>query len=184
MKFERLDQRLLTASIHLNTLHPAGHTVSLRTVWEVGDITGDGVDDLVLGISNSQYVFAVSWNGSEFESQPVYDVINDRYDHGLPTIDYGPGHDDGFLDVDGDGLEDSIRRIGGRHGQDDFWIDFATPEPEPIPGDANGSGRVDFADFLRLSSNFGKVDAVFADGDFDGDGVVDFADFLILSEAY
>jgi len=56
--------------------------------------------------------------------------------------------------------------------------------PDPIPGDANGSGTVDFADFLALSQNYGKVDAVFADGDFNGDGTVDFADFLILSGNY
>ncbi len=53
---------------------------------------------------------------------------------------------------------------------------------QDIPGDANRDGEVTFADFLILSSNFGKqVDAVWADGDFDGDGMVSFADFLILS---
>lgn len=49
------------------------------------------------------------------------------------------------------------------------------------PGDINTDGSVDFADFLTLSSNFGKSNAVAADGDIDGDGTVGFADFLALS---
>ena len=50
-----------------------------------------------------------------------------------------------------------------------------------IPGDADGNGLVEFADFLILSSNFGRTNATNADGDFDGSGTVDFADFLLLS---
>ena len=54
-----------------------------------------------------------------------------------------------------------------------------------IPGDADGNGIVEFADFLILSSNFGRADGVTrGDGDFDGSGVVDFADFLVLSANY
>ena len=53
-----------------------------------------------------------------------------------------------------------------------------------LPGDANGDNSVTFADFLILSSNFGRIDAVFADGDFDGDTNVSFADFLILSQNF
>jgi|GEM_PF-4737294 len=50
------------------------------------------------------------------------------------------------------------------------------------PGDVDGNGSVDFADFLVLSDNFGQeVDKAWADGDFDGNGVVDFTDFLALS---
>ena len=49
-------------------------------------------------------------------------------------------------------------------------------------GDSDRDGDVDFTDFLRLSSNFGKAeDAVWADGDWTLDGAVDFADFLALS---
>lgn len=62
---------------------------------------------------------------------------------------------------------------------------FAYDEsPAPISGDADGNGEVDFADFLILSANFGKTDAVFADGDFNANGEVDFEDFLILAESF
>ncbi len=47
-------------------------------------------------------------------------------------------------------------------------------------GDINLDQRVDFADFLKLSQNFGKEDATWSDGDFNGDSVVSFEDFLIL----
>ena len=58
-------------------------------------------------------------------------------------------------------------------------------EEKPVLGDANGDQKVNFADFLILSANFGKqVDAVLADGDFDSDGAVTFADFLILSQNF
>jgi len=52
-------------------------------------------------------------------------------------------------------------------------------------GDANLDGEVGFADFLILSSNFGRqVDVAFTDGDFDEDGEVGFADFLLLSSNF
>ena len=56
---------------------------------------------------------------------------------------------------------------------------------ERLPGDANGDGEVDIADFLILSRNFGRAnDVAFADGDFDTSGTVDVADFLILARAF
>jgi hypothetical protein len=51
-------------------------------------------------------------------------------------------------------------------------------------GDANLDGRVNFADFLLLSSNFGSSEAAWEQGDFDGDEHVDFADFLALSSTF
>ena len=54
----------------------------------------------------------------------------------------------------------------------------------PRPGDANGDGKVDFADLLILAQNYGNTGATFAQGDFDGDGVVDFTDLLILAQNY
>jgi|GEM_PF-5192719 len=64
-------------------------------------------------------------------------------------------------------------------------IDLPTGGNASIPGDADSSGAVDFADFLVLSSNFEQVtDALWADGDFNGDRNVDFADFLLLSAAF
>lgn len=54
-----------------------------------------------------------------------------------------------------------------------------------LMGDANTDGKVDFADFLILSGNFGLTENTeFGDGDFDESGAVDFADFLTLSRNF
>jgi hypothetical protein len=59
--------------------------------------------------------------------------------------------------------------------------DVAFLQEGQLLGDADGNSEVDFADFLTLSANFGKVDAVLADGNFNADNKVDFADFLLLA---
>jgi|GEM_PF-2285694 len=52
-------------------------------------------------------------------------------------------------------------------------------------GDLDGSGAIDFADFLILSANFGQEEtSVRLLGDLDQDGSVGFADFLILSSQF
>lgn len=48
-------------------------------------------------------------------------------------------------------------------------------------GDLDGNGKVEFADFLTLSGNFGKEVADHTQGDIDCNGKVEFADFLALS---
>ena len=54
--------------------------------------------------------------------------------------------------------------------------------PELIPGDVDGNGKVDFADFLQLSAAFGNnVDPPGSGADIDGNGRVEFADYLILA---
>lgn len=52
-----------------------------------------------------------------------------------------------------------------------------------IPGDADGNGRVDFNDFLRLSRHVGEP-GDWRSGDFTGDGRVEFADFLLLADNF
>ena len=50
-----------------------------------------------------------------------------------------------------------------------------------VAGDANGDGKVNFADFLALSTNFGTGRG-WSEGNFDGsDNGTQFADFLALS---
>ena len=52
-----------------------------------------------------------------------------------------------------------------------------------IPGDANGDGLVNLADFTILANNFG-MDARFSGGDFTGDLMVNLADFTILANNF
>lgn len=52
-----------------------------------------------------------------------------------------------------------------------------------IPGDANRDGRVNFADFLSLADNYGRM-GNWSQGDFNHDGDVAFVDFLQLAENF
>ena len=62
-------------------------------------------------------------------------------------------------------------------------IENGLSSPYPM-GDADLNGVVQFDDFLSVSANFGKPDAVWSDGDFDGNGAVGFADFLVVSNSF
>lgn len=71
----------------------------------------------------------------------------------------------------------SVGSTKGRAGRYELVV-----ESRGLFADLDGSGTVDFVDFLILSSNFGRdAEVVFADGDVTGDGMVDLADFLALS---
>jgi hypothetical protein len=49
----------------------------------------------------------------------------------------------------------------------------------PIPGDINGDGLVDVADYDVWAANVGKTGAAWCQGDLNGDGLVDVADYDI-----
>ena len=58
---------------------------------------------------------------------------------------------------------------------------FTATAGATLEGDIDGNGKVEFADFLRLSAAFGSDVAPGTPEDIDGSGTVDFADFLKLS---
>jgi hypothetical protein len=48
-----------------------------------------------------------------------------------------------------------------------------------MPGDINGDGLVDVADYNIWAANVGKTGATWSQGDLNGDGLVDVADYNI-----
>ena len=56
----------------------------------------------------------------------------------------------------------------------------------PMPGDANGDGRVNFDDLIVLAQNYNTTLKTFAQGNFDDDaaGNVNFDDLIILAQRY
>ena len=94
-------------------------------------------------------------------------------------------------DIVGDGADDleffiNLADTGPHTGTveyDDGVIDFGGGGPcDPnSQGDLDGNGRVEFADFLLLSANFGNDVTSHMNGDIDCNGKVEFADFLVLS---
>jgi hypothetical protein len=60
------------------------------------------------------------------------------------------------------------------------WADVTAPAVAAQPGDFDGDGDVDGADFVAWQTNFPKASgATLAEGDADGDGDVDGADFVV-----
>jgi len=53
---------------------------------------------------------------------------------------------------------------------------FGAVPPPGCPGDADGSGIVDFADISAVLANWGQSGLPYRPGDADGSGTVDFAD--------
>lgn len=109
----------------------------------------------------------------------------------VPISQLGDFDNDGFLTAaDLDLLKQSVGSadlrfdLNGDAGVDltdhEFWV---TDVFETLLGDANLDKRVDFADFLLVSQNFGQ-DGDWADGNFDGLGGVDFSDFLYVSNNF
>ena len=53
--------------------------------------------------------------------------------------------------------------------------------PADARTDFDGSGVVDFTDFIAFAGAFGSTEAPF---DLDGNGLVDFTDFLVFSDSF
>jgi hypothetical protein len=53
-----------------------------------------------------------------------------------------------------------------------------------IPGDANGDGQVNGADYATWAANYGATGATWAQGDFNNDGQVNGADYAIWAANY
>jgi hypothetical protein len=82
-------------------------------------------------------------------------------------------------DCNGDGLVDiSDANCTPANQLDAFLMDQGF-----IKGDADGSGEVQFPDFVILANNFGNP-GQYTDGDFDKDGLVQFPDFVILADNF
>ena len=54
----------------------------------------------------------------------------------------------------------------------------------PVPGDADGNGQVDGADYTRWADNYQQTGKDWSMGDFDGDGVVTGADYTIWADHF
>lgn len=85
------------------------------------------------------------------------------------------------LDCNSDGAVDILDANCTPNSELDALL--AGLNPPSLRGDGNGSGTVDFNDFLIVSANFNQS-GVFTEGDFDKDGMVGFSDFLIVSGSF
>jgi len=108
-------------------------------------------------------------DGSELDSHgnPVHDAWG-SFDMFSPD-----GPEQRYLPVSAD-----VDAISVIHGA-------ADPQGEPIPGDADEDGDVDYRDYLVLKAHLGGGPGLeWADGDFTRDGCVDRDDFALLRENF
>lgn len=103
------------------------------------------------------------------ESRPVL-TVSYLIGLGLPT------------DCNGDGVVDLLD-LECACADPSVEIDDVLNQLGLLKGDLDGDGEVGFADFLTLSTGYGKP-GNYSNGDVNCDGLVGFPDFLLLSGAY
>ncbi|MBN1256229.1 MAG: hypothetical protein JXA52_00835 [Planctomycetes bacterium] len=95
-----------------------------------------------------------------------------QFTHNFPGYGYNPAVMPGYPPYE------VILRV---KNENNVWSEPVSITVDWIPGDIDGSNKVDFADFNLLKKNYNTD---FAPADLDGNGIVDFADFTILKSHY
>ncbi|MEM1011703.1 MAG: dockerin type I domain-containing protein, partial [Planctomycetota bacterium] len=154
------------------------------------DSSGDLADfDLAPGVANatSLVVLKVTPTAAEDEVTFWVNPTDPSSEAGLTSTAASTGSFDTFaLNTPGD--MDRLNVLTNGWGRNFFYdeprlaydLDSLFNIESQLPGDANGDGTVDLADFGILRANFGTSMSTFEMGDFNGDGNVDLADFGIL----
>ncbi|MCC7085874.1 MAG: hypothetical protein IT427_12805 [Pirellulales bacterium] len=129
------------------------------------------------------------WNGSSDWVDTGLDLTNDAWNE--VTLDWNHATGKFTVGINGIpweapvvwGTADSIGALEIATGWElgKLFIDATGPlAPPNHPGDFDGNGTVDGADFVAWQTNFPKEsDATLAQGDADGNGTVDGADFVV-----
>ena len=73
----------------------------------------------------------------------------------------------------------AVSDVAGSYLGADYVLPFTVRS-----GDANGDGKVNIADYLRIDRGFARGAANYSNGDFNYDGVIDGTDYFIIDQAY
>jgi len=151
-------------------------TWTINNLRMVGDVNGDGKDDVV-GFGNTAVYVALS-TGSGFGSMSSWSTSHPRL----------------VGDVNGDGKDDLVG-----FSTSDIWVATSTgsgflegwaitsPSPTPAgkPGDANGDGKVDGVDYVIWLNHYGQtITGGYTIGDFNTSGKVDGVDYVVWLNNY
>ena len=150
------------------------------------DVTGDGIEDFVVGDSPpGAWTEVYPGQIHLVEGRRNFQLSGDA-NVSMPELSIPAG---GTATVTIEGTLPAGENLTGRFRvllQHDLIL--LNPRDATVylaeRADVNLDGLVDFEDFRILSENFGTVDASRDQGDLDKDGVVGFRDFLILSAEY
>ncbi len=185
--------------------NPMVPTIPDHPIFEGVELNADGQIDFWSQLGDDDNIDLV--NATDFG---FAEVIATEADTDIPWIAYWDGETEDGDFYDGSSTFAAGPRLYLSAGSDDdpnSWgeknitpagdqivlnaITFLTGDPGTPPvdtctpgaGDFDGNGKVEFADFLILSTNFGS-EADAAGGDVDCNGMVEFADFLVLSSNF
>ena len=181
--------------IETHSTSPSSNLPAVRVASNF-DINGDGLDDILIATPTSgadvEYadpmdfsgeaylIFGRSANAAATGTGLIEETIN------VPVASEVVYTVRGVLPDDSAGLASSLIELHPSSNQVELdprrnIIRVGTE----LTADLDGDDRVDFADFLILSQNFGRAEDVHRDdGDINGDSVIDRADFLILSNQF
>jgi hypothetical protein len=169
--------------------HELGHILGIGTLWTNNGvyINGTGHYTGALGLAAYQQEFDAgasfvpveldggsgTANGHWDELGSVFDPLGRPLTQELMT---------GYLSPDAFLSYTTIQSLG------DLGLDVTGAFP-PLPGDGNGDGEIDGADYLIWATNYGDNPADEppgspANGDFNDDGIVDGDDYLLWAGGY
>ncbi len=147
-------------------------------------IDNSNIDGVMAGVGLADLTAAEAvTTGLEF-AIPLAAIGNPTGDISVSAFINGGGHD--FLSNQVVGGVGGLDNLGAPAAVDfsaiagDQFVVIPNGGTPALPGDANGDGVVNLADFGILRANFGSMMGTFATGDFNGDMLVNLADFGIL----
>ena len=147
--------------------------------WEVGETATDIINITAGTLDLDNFILKIFDAGGSVASTDQLSVFT--YDTGV-TIDmdgFGYTVDNFNTDDLGAGWNaDSLSLVDGGAG-----IIYLTGLSNSLPGDADGDGDVDAADYIMVKTHFGGAPAAVTagtGGDFNGNGTVDWEDFQTL----
>ncbi len=137
-------------------------TYRVYATWPFTTNVGGGLTEYEVIAGEETFTVEIDQNNRGHDWVPLGDIV---YEEGLIEV-FQIASEESFV---------SMRAAGVM-----FELQPEVAACEPNMGDFDGNGRVEFADFLILSTNFGNAGEV-PEGDTDCNGQIEFADFLVLS---